>query len=462
MSDIPPIEDVHFAMEPSVDAVPGPRSKQLLQRQREIDTSAVAYPKTIPIALDSARGATIRDVDGNVFLDFFAGIGVLNVGHGNPYVKEAVDEQMDSLVHSIDFPTEARLDLIEKLDEIAPGNLSGSNRVVFGGPTGSDAIEGSIKLAKYNTGGRGLIAFRGGYHGSTSGALTLTANNDFKSDYSPLLSDAVHLPYPYPFRQDKSEQAAVEDALAEARATLEDPYSGLSNPAGIWVEPIQGEGGVVDPPEGFLPGLKEIAEDNGIPLIVDEIQTGFGRTGQWFASDWYDVTPDAMTMAKALGGIGLPLSGTMYHEDLDTWDAGGHVGTYRGHAPAMRAGTAAIEYIQEQDLLAHARELGEYIRSRFREVAEENPLIGEVRGKGLFIGVEFVEPDGNGPNGDAVSDVQTYCYEHGVLVWKAGRENCVLRLIPPLVLTRQQAEVGMDVIVDGIEQTTATQLKRPT
>ena len=461
MSDIPPIADLHFATEPSVDTVPGPASEKLLQRQREIDSSAVAYPKSVPIALDAARGATVRDVDGNIFLDFFAGIGVLNVGHANPYVLAAVDEQMSSLVHSIDFPTEARLDLIEKLDEIAPGNLSGSNRVVFGGPTGSDAIEGSIKLAKYNTGGQGMIAFRGGYHGSTSGALTLTAKKDFKQNYTPLLSETVHLPYPYPFRQEKSADEAVADALNEVRATLEDPYGGLANPAGIWVEPIQGEGGIVAPPDGFLSGLKELAEDNGIPLILDEIQTGFGRTGKWFASDWYDVTPDAMTMAKGLGGIGLPLSGMMYHEDLDTWEAGGHVGTFRGHVPAMRAGAAAIEYIQEQDLLAHARTLGEYIRSRFREVAEDEPTIGEVRGKGLFIGVEFVDPRTGGPNPDIVNAVQTYCYEHGVLVWKAGRHSSVLRLIPPLVLTREQAAVGMDIIVDGIEQATEKHRKRP-
>ena len=461
MSDIPPIEELHFTTEPSVDTIPGPESKKLLQRQREIDSSAVAYPKSVPIALDAARGATVRDVDGNVFLDFFAGIGVLNVGHANPYVMEAVDEQLHSLAHSIDFPTEARLDLIEKLDEIAPGDLSGSNRVVFGGPTGSDAIEGSIKLAKYNTGGQGMIAFRGGYHGSTSGALTLTAKTGFKEHYTPLLSEAVHLPYPYPFRQNKSEDEAVEDALAEVRATLEDPYGGLANPAGIWVEPIQGEGGVIAPPDGFLPGLKELAEDNGIPLIVDEIQTGFGRTGEWFASDHYDVTPDAMTMAKALGGVGLPLSGMLYHEDLDTWEAGGHVGTFRGHAPAMRAGTAAIEYIQEQNLLEHARTLGEYIRSRFREVAADEPMIGEVRGKGLFIGVEFVEPESGRPQSDVVDAIQTYCYEHGVLVWKAGRGNSVLRLIPPLVLTREQAEIGVDIIVDGIEHAVTAHRKKP-
>jgi len=446
----PPIDELHFSNAPDVDTIPGPNSKRLLQRQREIDSNAVAYPRSVPIALEEGRGATVRDVDGNTFLDFFGGIGVLNVGHSNPYVLEAVNEQMGKLVHAVDFPTEARIELIEKLNEIAPGSLPDNNKVVFGGPSGSDAIEGTIKLAKYNTGGDGLIAFKGSYHGATSGALSLTSGKKYKKDYSPLLPDVVHLDYPYPFQQGISETEAVDRALDQVRSTLEDPYGGLANPAGIWVEAIQGEGGVVAPPEGFLPGLRELATENDVPLIVDEIQTGFGRTGQWFASEWDGVTPDVMPMAKAIGGIGLPLSASMYREDLDTWDAGGHVGTFRGHAPAMRAGTRAIEYIQDHDLLAHARDLGEYLQDRLRAVAEDNPLLGEVRGKGLFVAAEFVADEERTPFADIVGEIQTECYQHGVLVWTAGRYGNVLRLIPPLVLTREQAQIGMDVIENAI------------
>ncbi|MFP8958572.1 aspartate aminotransferase family protein [Natrialbaceae archaeon A-CW3] len=450
----PPIEELHFADAPSVDAVPGPKSRTLLEKQREIDSSAVAYPDDIPIAFEAGKGATVRDVDGNTFIDMFAGIGVLNVGHANPYVVDAIHDQMDKLVHTVDFPTEARLDLIEKLDEIAPGSLAGNNRVVFGGPTGSDAIEASIKLAKFNTGGDGLIAFRGGYHGPTSGAMSLTSNTKFKGHYTPLLPDVVHAPYPYPFAQGKSPADATKDALEEVRAIVEDPYSGLANPAGIFVEPIQGEGGVVVPPTGFLEGLREIADDNSLPLIFDEIQSGIGRTGEWFAADHFDVTPDAMTMAKALGGNGLPLSATMYREELDTWGPGDHAGTYRGHVTAMVGGTRAIEYIQAHDLLAHARDLGVHIRGRLEEVAETTPVLGEVRGTGLFIGAEFVHEDGS-PAGDVVDAIQQYCYEHGVLVWKAGRYGSVLRLLPPLVLTRELADVALEVIADGIEHAAA-------
>jgi diaminobutyrate-2-oxoglutarate transaminase len=447
-----PPQEIHFAQEPDINtAIPGPKSQKLLDRQQNVDSSAVAYPKSVPIAIDEAKGATIKDADGNIFLDFFAGIGVVNVGHSNPYVLEGVQQQTAKAAHTIDFPTEARIDLIEKLNDITPGSLPDNNRVIFGGPTGSDAIEGTIKLAKYNTGGDGLIAFRGAYHGASSGALSLTAGNKYKEDYTPLLPNVEHLPYPQAHDSNPEEEASR--ALEKVRELLEDPYSGFTNPAGIWVEPIQGEGGIVEPPEGFLPGLKEIADDNDIPLIIDEIQTGFGRTGQWFASDWYDVTPDAMPMAKSLGGIGMPLSATMYQEELDTWEAGGHVGTFRGNAPAMVGGVRAIEYMQDHDLLAHAQDLGNYIRNRLHEATESTPQVTNIRGRGLFIGVEFSETtDRTGK--EIVKAIQKECYKNGVLVWTAGRYGNVLRLIPPLVLTAEQAENGVEIICDAIETQT--------
>ncbi|WP_144799186.1 aspartate aminotransferase family protein [Halorubrum depositum] len=448
----PPIHELHFAEEPSVDQVPGPNSRRLLDRQEAIDSSAVAYPNDIPLAFEEGRGATLKDADGNVFLDFFAGIGVYNVGHANPYVNEGVHEQIDKLTHTVDFPTEPRLDLIDKLDEIAPGDLAGNSRFVFGGPTGSDAVEASIKLAKYNTGGRGLLAFRNSYHGATTGAMSITSNKKFKKPYAPLLPDVVHAPFPYPFREGRSPEESVDRALEEVRAIIEEPYGGLTDPAGIFAEPIQGEGGVVVPPEGFLSGLREIADENDLPLVFDEIQVGMGRTGEWWASEHYDVTPDVMTTAKALGGNGQPLSGTMYREDLDTWGPGDHAGTYRGHVPAMVGGLRAIEYIQSHDLLDHATEVGAWIRDRLRDAGDGDPGLGQVRGKGLFVGAEFVDANGD-PDDDRVEAIQEYCYEHGVLVWTAGQYSNVLRLLPPLVLTQRQAEVGTEIIADAIAAT---------
>ena len=449
MSVGPPIDELHFADAPNVSTdVPGPASKRLLERQEAIDSGAVAYPKTVPIALEEGRGATLKDADGNVFLDFFAGIGVLNVGHSNPYVVDAVNEQTSRLVHTIDFPTETRLDFIDRLNDVAPEGLRGQNRVIFGGPSGSDAIEGSIKLARHVTGRHGMLAFEGGYHGGTAGALSLTSGKTYKEGYSPLLSDVIHVPYPYAFRQGVDEETARERALEAVKTKFEDPYSGQENPGAVWVEPIQGEGGVVVPPKGFLKGLRDVAHDNDALFVCDEIQSGFGRTGEWWGVDHWDVTPDAMTMAKGIGGAGLPIGAMMYHETFDTWGPGGHIGTFRGNVPAMAGGIAAIEYIEEHDLLSHATELGEYIRGRLREA--DSAAVGDVRGKGLFIGAELVDDEGV-PDGDLVKAVQRHCYERGVIVWKAGRNGSVLRLLPPLVMTREQASNGLDVIVEGLE-----------
>ncbi len=450
-----PIDELHFPEAPDVGDVPGPKSRQLIDRQDRIDSNAVKYADSVPIAPDEARGATIRDVDGNTFLDFFAGIGVVNVGHSNPYVVEAANQQTETLIQTLDFPTEARLDLIDRLVEIAPGDLPDDARVIFGGPTGSNAIEASIKLAKDATGGKGMIAFQGGYHGSTTGAMSLSSKRSGKTKYGPLLPDVVHVRYPHPHKQGISPAEASTRSLEEIRTVLEDPMSGHPDPAGVWVEAIQGEGGVVEPPAGFLSELETLTTEHDVPLIVDEIQSGLGRTGKWFASEWDGVTPDIMPLGKALGGIGLPLSGVVYSGDLDTWDPGSHTGTFRGNVPAMRAGLRSIEYIAEHDLLTHARELGEYIRGRLDEVAVETPCLGDVRGKGLFIGAEF-DDCGSKSGPELVDEIQTRCLREGAIVWKAGRRNEVLRLLPPLVMTEAQAAVGLDIICDAIERTVPT------
>lgn len=444
----PAIESLHFAEAPAVDSPPGPKSRAMVEHQAEIESEAVLYPHDMPLAFEAARGATIRDVDGNLYLDFFSGIGVLNVGHANPYVTEAATEQSERLPHTLDFPTEARIDLIETLDTIAPAGLQGANRVNFGGPTGSDAVEASIKLAKYATGNEGLIAFRGSFHGETSGAFSLTGDTKYKQPYTPLLSEVEHLRYPYPYRQSGTDDELVDRALEEVKTVLGDRYGGMPNPAGVWVEPIQGEGGTVVPPDGFLSGLRDLCDDHSVPLIVDEVQAGMGRTGEWWACEHAGITPDIMTMAKGLGS-GYPLSGTMYSESLGPWQPGGHTGTFRGFNPAMRASVRAIEYIQERDLLEHATDMGQVLKDELAPVAAESAHVGEIRGRGLFIGVELVDESGE-PAPDLLERVRTRCYQNGILVWAGGRSDNVLRLLPPLVITHEQIQTGTTIIAEAI------------
>lgn len=455
----PPPEAIHFSQRPQVDgSIPGPRSRELLEKQSEIEANTVAYPRMLPIAMDAARGATIRDADGNVYLDFFGGIGVANVGHSNPYVLEAAQNQLDSLAHTIDFPTEARIEFLEALDGIAPGSLPGNSRIAFGGPTGTNAIEASIKLARYNTGNEGLIGFDRGYHGGTAGALSLSGWSSYKSDYEPLLSGVVHVPYPTARGNERGPKESLERTLREVRAVLRDDDS--PSPAGIWVEPIQGSGGIVVPPEGFLEGLRAIADDHDLLLIVDEIQTGMGRTGKWFGCTQSGITPDAVTVGKGVGGVGLPLSATIYREGLDTWGPKAHAGTFRGHVPAMIAGARAIEYIEGHGLLARARDLGSYLRERLAECASTCPSLVDVRGRGLLVGAEFADADGS-PLPSVVEAIQDRCLRRGLIVWTAGIEGHVLRLLPPLVLTDEQACVGMDILGEVIEDVTRESARTP-
>lgn len=449
-----PPEELHQSHRPAVSGpIPGPQSSTLLEKQAVTEANTVTYPLSLPIAIDSAQGATIEDVDGNVYLDFSAGIGVANVGHSNPYVVDAAKEQLEAIAHTIDFPTEARIEFMDALNSIAPGTLPDNSRIAFGGPTGTNAIEASIKLAKYNTGRSGIMGFDRGYHGGTMGSLSLSGWSSYKSDLTPLLPDVAHVPYPNPQNHETPEEA-LGATLAEVRAVVSGQAGGLEEPpAGIWVEPIQGSGGVIVPPEGFLEGLAEITAAHDTCLIVDEIQTGMGRTGEWFASDHAGITPDAMTVGKAIGGVGLPLSATIYREELDTWGPAAHAGTFRGHVPAMVAGTRAIEYIDEYNLLDRATQTGAYLQDRLRELQEQCQSLVDVRGRGLLVGAEFRDSEGS-PLPDVVGSIQEECLQRGLIVWTAGIEGHVVRLLPPLVLTDEQARVGMDILQDVIESVT--------
>jgi diaminobutyrate-2-oxoglutarate transaminase len=427
----------------------------LLERQKEVDSRAVYYPTVIPTAWEAGRGATIRDVDGNTYIDFVAGISVLNVGHSNPQVVEAVKRQLDKLTHALDIPTAERIALIEKLVQIAPEGLKGNSKVLFGGPTGSDAVEGALKLAKFNTKHHTFLAFHGAYHGMTSGALSVTSKKAFKTGFLPVLPDIHFAPYAYCYRCafGKEYPECKMQCVRYVEYLFSDPESGFTDPAAIIVEPIQGEGGFIVPPDGYLKELRRICDENSILLIVDEIQTGFGRTGKMFACEYDGVTPDIMTIAKAVGGIGLPLSGCVIRRELDTWEPGGHLGTFRGNVLACVAGLAAINFTLERRLVERSAREGAHMLRRLKDLQQETKTIGDVRGKGMMVAAEFVEDkQTKKPAIELVKKVQARCLERGVLVWKAGHWPNVIRFLPPLVITHEHVDKGLDIFSEAVKE----------
>jgi len=449
--------DLHFPEAPKIVVTPpGPKSKEAVAMQSIYESNVVSYSKAIPVAFEEGRGATIKDMDGNVYIDFFGGAGVLNVGHCNPEVLKAVAEQEKKLIHALDFPTRPKLDLIKKLVEIAPGELKGNSKVFFGGPTGSDAVEAAVKLAKFNTGRKGILAFEGAYHGMTSGALTMSSGKKLKESYLPLIPEIHFAPYAYcyrcPFGHDSVEECGLHCA-EYVRHILEDPHSGIVDPAAILIEAIQGEGGSIPPPDGYIKELREIATEYAIPLIIDEIQAGLGRTGKMFACEHSDTTPDIMTISKAIGGIGYPLSACICRKDFDKWPPGAHIGTFRGQCVAMAAGFAALNFMERNKLPDHATELGRHMLTRLQKTKEESKYIGDVRGRGLMIGVEFVmDKNTKKPAEDIARDVRKRCYVKGLIVELGGHYSNVVRFLPPLVLTEDLADKGLDIFTNAVRE----------
>lgn len=444
-------EQLHFHPAPHIEGeVPGPRSQAMLDEQDELESSARSYPRSVPIAMEEGRGATMRDADGNTFIDFFGGAGVLNVGHSHPAALAAAREQEGKLVHALDFPTTPKLRLMRKLRELLPGALGQSGRFHFGGPTGSDAIESALKLTRAHTGREAVIAFQGSYHGMTKEALSLTSDTSFGG---PVTTPVHFMPYPYCYRCPLGlKPDSCETACAKLlETTLSDPHTGVPTPAAVLIEPIQGEGGTIVPPKGYLSEIRRITREHDVPLICDEIQTGFGRTGTMFACEHDGVTPDAMTLSKALGGIGYPLSCVAYDQELDTWSKGAHIGTFRGHQVAMAAGIAAIEFMQEADLAAHAEALGELTLEHLREAQQTLLAVGDVRGKGLMIGIEMVrDRETKEPWGEMATRVRSECFKRGVVIEVGGHFGNVARFLPPLVITRELMLRGVEIFVESV------------
>lgn len=440
------LENLSFCTAPYVATpLPGPKSKQLLANQNLRESNARTYPRGLPIAPAEARGATLKDVDGNLFIDCLAGAGALGVGHNNPYVLDAVRRflESDHIVSSLDFPTGPKNRFIETLFEILPKELRTHGRIQFCGPTGSDAVDAAIKLAKTATGRHEVLAFQGAYHGMGQGPLSMMGAVGPRQDLGALLPGVHFMPYAYctrcPLKLTPNRCGmACAHMLGSA---LEDDHSGITRPAAIIVEAIQGEGGTIVPPAGWLRTVARYAQEHDIPLICDEIQSGMGRTGKWFAFEHEAITPDIVLLSKSLGGMGLPISVMIYHEKLDRWKPGAHAGTFRGNQMAMAAGTAAIEFIQEHGLVERAGRLGDRMMQDLRQALDGNILVRDIRGRGLMIGIELICVQ-------AARALRAACLSRGLIVELGGRGGTVMRLLPPLVLTDGQAQKVVEILTD--------------
>lgn len=429
----------HLAEAPEIKTeIPGQGSRTLMEIQRKIEGSVVSYPRGIPIAIKRAKGAIIEDVDGNLFIDFFAGAGVVNLGHSNSEVLERVAIQQQELIHALDFPTQNKMETITKILNCLPDHLKGQYKVSFGGPTGSDAVEAAIKLAKIKTGRDTIIAFSGGYHGMSSGALALTSDVKFRKRLSSLIPNVHFAPFSYcyrcPFKKDRS--TCNTECVEYLENIIENTHSGIPLPAAIIVEPIQGEGGNIPYAKDFLERLVAIARKHGIVVIFDEIQSGFFRTGKFLSFMNSKAVPDIITVSKGLGGVGFPISGLIYRKDVEAWGPGDHIGTFRGNQVSLAAANAAFDFVEKYGVAEHAKEMGDYLMQKLRKLQTNSPFIGEVRGMGLMIGIEFVKDKTSKiPYPEFVKKFRTNCVQQGLLFEVGGHYSNVVRLVPPLIIT---------------------------
>ncbi|MBC9934525.1 aspartate aminotransferase family protein [Chitinophaga qingshengii] len=428
--------------------IPGARSKEILEKQQRNESAIVSYSKQIPIAIKRAKGAIIEDEDGNHYIDFFSLAGVVNVGHCNDFVLEYVREQQDKLIHALDFPTENKVALIEKILNLLSPDVRDEFKVAFTGPSGSDAVEAAIKLARMFTGRQGVIAFQGSYHGMTSGALSATSNTSLRSGLGALVPDIHFIPYSYCYRCpfDLQKDTCRLQCVQYFRSLLENPHSGIAKPAAIILEPVQGEGGVVIPHDGFLEGIVQVAREHNIVVIFDEIQAGFFRTGKFLSSQHAGVVPDIYTMSKGIGGVGFPLAAIVYHQRIEKWSSGKHIGTFRGNQVSIAAGNGAFDFVAQTSLPDHVLRMESLLRDRLEQLQRRMPFIGEVRGRGLFFGIEYVkDKNSKEPDSDIVRKIRLLCFKKGLLFEIGGHYNNVIRFLPPLVITPALIERAMAI-----------------
>ena len=423
----------------------------LLARQRHQESNARSYPRRIPLALKKARGLYVEDVEGRRFIDCLAGAGTLALGHNHPVVIEAIQQVLaDELpLHTLDLTTPVKDAFVQDLFGLLPPQLAREAKIQFCGPTGADAAEAALKLVRTATGRSTVLSFQGGYHGMTQGALGLMGNLGPKKALGAVLGNGVQfLPYPYDYRCPfgLGGEAGVRANLHYLESVLSDPESGVPLPAAVVVEVVQGEGGVVPADLQWLRGLRRITEKAGVALVIDEIQTGFGRTGRMFAFEHAGIVPDVVLLSKAIGGS-LPLAVVVYREWLDKWQPGAHAGTFRGNQMAMAAGSAVMRYLKEHDVPGHAAAMGERLAEHLRILQRSYPQLGDIRGRGLMLGVEVVDAEGAADslghppaNPALASRIQRECLRRGLILELGGRHGAVVRFLPPLIISAEQID----------------------
>ena len=421
--------------------LPGPRARAAIAR----DAAAVSpsYTRDYPLVIARGSGAMVEDVDGNLFLDCTAGIAVTSTGHSHPAVVEAIVEQSHRFLHmsGTDFYYELQSRLAEELSAVAP--MPGPHRSFFGN-SGTEANEAALKLAKFRTRRHNVIAFLGAFHGRSMGSLSLTASKvRQRQGFGPLVPGTYHAPYPDVYRSGLSADATAEQSLDFIEQQLFVHLVAPDEVAAVMVEPIQGEGGYIVPPPAFLQRLREIATRHGILLIVDEVQSGMGRTGKMFAIEHTGVSPDIVTMAKGIAS-GLPLGVTMAPEAIMSWPPGAHASTFGGNPVACAAALATLKLLRDE-LVQNAATVGAYLLDGLRALMDRHPLIGDVRGRGLMIGIELVRDRSTKERAFTERDALVKaCFEHGLLVLGAGRN--AIRLSPPLVLSKTQADTAIQIL----------------
>jgi 4-aminobutyrate aminotransferase len=430
-------------------ALPGPKAKELLER----DTKYISpsYTRSYPLMVRRGYGAMIEDVDGNVFLDFNAGVAVAALGHAHPEIAEVVARQAREFTHisGTDYYYPHQTELAEKLTQITPGNF---DKKVHYGNSGAEAMEAALKAALYTTGRQKFIAFRGAFHGRTFGTLSLTASKAAqRRGFGAQALDVTHVPFANPIRFPLERRADETVGRRVARYIEETIFKTTVPPedcAAIIVEPVQGEGGYVVPPADFLPELRRICDSHGILLIVDEVQSGTGRTGKMWAIEHFGVVPDIMCMAKAIGG-GIPLGVTLARADLMKWHAGAHASTFGGNPVAIVAALKTLE-ILENGVMQNAADIGSYLIERLRDLKQRQPSLIDVRGLGLMIGMEIArDREGLQPWPELRDKIVVECFNRGLVIQGAGES--ALRFSPPLIIDREQADFAVKTLEDSIE-----------